>query len=177
MLTHMLRRLALSRPSRRLSAILFALTASAAALVAQPPATITVSGDVPRAVTLTASDLAGLPRTTVSTTSNGIATNYEGVLLGELLTRAGIVLGPGARGGSLSAYVVAIASDGYQAVFSVGELDPAITDGRYLVADKANGEALFGENGAFRLVIPGDKRGARSLRMLSTIKVVQVPRS
>lgn len=164
-------------PLRHRALVLALLLSAPWQLGAQPRPAITVTGDVPRSLTLTASDLAALPRTTVSTTSNGITTNYEGVLLGELLTRAGIVLGPGARGGSLSAYVIAIASDGYQVVFSVGELDPAITDGRYLVADKANGEALFGENGAFRLVIPGDKRGARSLRMLSTVKVVQVPRS
>jgi hypothetical protein len=42
-----------------------------------------------------------------------------------------------------------------------------------LVADKANGKPLFGENGAFRLVSPKDKRGARSVRMLTKIEVVQ----
>jgi hypothetical protein len=56
----------------------------------------------------------------------------------------------------------------------VNELDPDMTDGQFLLADTANGKALFGENGAFRLVVPKDKRGARSVRMLSKIEVVQV---
>jgi hypothetical protein len=43
-----------------------------------------------------------------------------------------------------------------------------------LVADKANGKPLFGENGAFRIVIPRDKPGARSVRMLTKIELVQV---
>jgi hypothetical protein len=42
------------------------------------------------------------------------------------------------------------------------------------LADKANGKALFVENGAFRIVVPRDKRGARSVRMLTKIEVVQV---
>jgi hypothetical protein len=66
------------------------------------------------------------------------------------------------------------AQDGYQVVFSLGEVDPALGDTPILVADKANGKALFGENGAFRIVVPRDKRGARSVRMLTKIEVVQV---
>jgi hypothetical protein len=49
-----------------------------------------------------------------------------------------------------------------------------MTDEQFLLADKADGKALFGENGAFRLVIPTDKRGARSVRMLSKLEIVQV---
>ena len=59
-------------------------------------------------------------------------------------------------------------------VSSIGELDPDMTDSQYLLADTANGKPLFGENGAFRLVIPKDKRGARSVRLLSKIEVVQL---
>lgn len=49
-----------------------------------------------------------------------------------------------------------------------------MTDGQYLLADKANGKPLFGENGSFRLVVPKDRRGARSVRMLTTLTVVQL---
>ena len=73
-------------------------------------------------------------------------------------------------------YVLAAASDGYQVLFSLGELDPEITDGQYLVADAADGKPLFGEMGAFQLVVPGDKRGARSIRMLASVTVVQTKR-
>lgn len=142
----------------------------------QPAPSLAVSGAVAQPLTLTAADLAALPRASVTTTSNGIATKYEGVWVAEVLRKAGLPIGNGLRGASLSMYVLAVASDGYQVLFSLGELDPEITDGRYLVADSADGKPLFGEMGAFRLVVPNDKKGARSLRMLSSLTVVQTKR-
>ncbi len=139
---------------------------------AQAAASIVITGDVATPITLTAADLAAMPRATVTTTSNGIATTYAGVWLPDVLKKAGVPLGPGMRGSTLSGYVMARASDGYQVLFSIGELDPAITDGQFLLADMADGQPLFAENGSFRLVIPQDKRGARSLRMLTTLDVV-----
>src|SRR6185503_5449615 len=96
------------------------------------------------------------------------------VWLSDVLKKAGVPLGADLRGPALAGYVLASASDGYQVVFSLGELDPDMTDGQFLVADKANGKPLFGEDGAFRLVVPKDKRGARSVRMLTKLEVVQL---
>jgi len=115
-----------------------------------------------------------MPRATVTTANNGIATTYEGVWLAEVLKKAGAPLGGGMRGPALSSYVVASASDGYQVVFSLAEVDPDMTDEEFLLADKANGKPLFGENGSFRLVVPKDKRGARSIRMLTSLDVVRL---
>ena len=70
--------------------------------------------------------------------------------------------------------MMAEAQDGYQVIFSIGELDPGMTDTQILLADKANDKPLFGENGAFRLVIPKDKRGARSVRMLTKLEIIQL---
>jgi hypothetical protein len=151
-----------------------ALLASTPLAAQQTPASITVTGAVSQPLTLTAADLANLPRQTVTTTSNGIATTYEGVWVSDVLKKAGVPFGSGMRGSALSTYVVAAASDGYQVVFSAGELDPDVTDGQFLLADKANGKPLFGESGSFRLVIPKDKRGARSIRMLTSLNVVQL---
>ncbi len=141
---------------------------------AQGAATISVTGAVAQPLTLTAEMLAAMPRAKATTSSNGIETVYEGVWLSDILKKAGLPLGNGLRGAALSTYVVASASDGYQVVFSLGELDPDMTDGQFVVADIANGKPLFGEQGAFRLVIPKDKRGARSVRMLTTLNVVQL---
>src|SRR5262249_27490397 len=135
---------------------------------------ITVTGAVSQPLTLTAADLATMPRATVTTNSNGIATTYEGVWVSDVLKKAGVPLGSALRGAALSTYVVALASDGYQVVFSLGELDPDMTEGQYLLADTGNGKPLFAETGAFRLVVPKDKRGARSIRMLTTLNVVQL---
>jgi len=156
---------------------LLCVVAFAAPLAAQEPApSIAVTGAVAKPLTLTAADLASMPRATVTTTSDGMSTIYEGVWVSEVLKKAGVALGSALRGAALSTYVVASATDGYQVVFSLGELDPEMTEGKYLLADKANGRPLFGENGAFRLVIPNDKRGARSIRMLTSLNVVQLRR-
>lgn len=117
-----------------------------------------------------------MPRATVTTTSNGIATTYEGVWLADVLEKAGAPIGA-MRGPALSSYVLASASDGYQVVFSLAELDPHMTDGKFLLADRANGKPLVGEAGSFRLVIPTDKHGARSIRMLTSLSVVQLRKS
>ena len=136
--------------------------------------TVQVTGDVKQALTLSADDLAKMPRATVKTTSGGMETVYEGVWLHEILKKAGVPQGGELRGKALSSYVVAEAQDGYQVVFSLGELDPTFIDNEILLADTANGKPLFGAQGRFRLVVPKDKPGARSIRMLTKINVVQV---
>ena len=148
---------------------------SACVLMAQEPvATLQVTGAVKQPLTLTADDLAKMPRASVKTSSNGMETLYEGVWLHEVLKRAGVPQGEALRGKALAGYVSAEAQDGYQVIFSLGELDPAFIDNEILLADTANGKALFGAQGRFRLVVPKDKPGARSVRMLAKIEVVQV---
>jgi hypothetical protein len=151
----------------------FVLCATALACGQSAPS-IAVTGAVPQPLTLTAADLANMPRASVTTKNNGIETVYEGVWLSDVLKKAGMRLGEALRGAALASYVLASASDGYQVLFSIGELDPDMTDGQFLLADKANGKPLFGETGAFRLVVPKDKRGARSVRLLTTLEVVQL---
>ena len=135
---------------------------------------IQVTGAVKQALTLTADDLAKMPRASVRTTNNGMETVYDGVWLHEVLKAAGVPQGSELRGKALASYVLAEAQDGYQVVFSLGELDPAFIDNQILLADTANGKPLFGAQGRFRLVVPKDKPGARSVRMLTKLEVVQV---
>lgn len=136
--------------------------------------TVQVTGAVKQALSLSAGDLAKMPRVSVRTSSNGMQTVYEGVWLHEVLKKAGVPQGGELRGKALASYVLAEAQDGYQVVFSLGELDPAFIDNEILLADTANGKPLFGAQGRFRLVVPKDKPGARSVRMLTKIEVVQV---
>jgi len=131
-------------------------------LIAQSQATISVAGDVPRPLTLRTEDLAKMPRAKFAA--------YEGVWLHEILTKAGLESGFERPG-----YIVATGSDGYRAVFSLSEADPTVTDTQILVADKADGQALTGRDGTFRLIAPRDIRGVRSVRQLSRIEVVLLP--
>src|SRR4030095_6291260 len=94
----------------------------------QPVPSISVSGSVTTPLTLTAESLAQMPRATATVSSGGIDTQYEGVWLHEILKKAGLPAGEGLRGKMLTTYVLAEAQDGYQVVFSLGELDPMLGD-------------------------------------------------
>jgi hypothetical protein len=136
---------------------------------------LTVRGDLSAPLTLKADDLAALPRETVSVAEqDGTKLNYEGVLLREILKRAGVPLGKELRGKALAGYVLAKARDGYQVVFSLGEIDTAFGNQSIVVADKLDGKPLFAYHGPFRLVCPNDKAGARSVRMLETLEYVRL---
>jgi len=143
-----------------------------AAQESQP--SIQVTGAVKQPLTLTADYLAKMPRSTLRITNNGMEMVYEGVWLYEVLKKAGVPQGSELRGKALAGYVLAEAQDGYQVVFSLGELDPAFIDNEILLADTANGKPLFGAQGRFRLVVPKDRAGARSVRMLTKLDVVQL---
>jgi DMSO/TMAO reductase YedYZ molybdopterin-dependent catalytic subunit len=139
------------------------------------PSELTVRGDLPGPLVLKADDLAKMPRETVSVPDqDGTKVNYEGVPLREILARAGVPLGKDLRGKALASYVLAKAHDGYQVLFSLGELDLAFGNESVIVADKRDGKPLFGYQGPFRLVCPGDKAGARSVRMLETLEIVRL---
>ena len=153
---------------------LLVVVASGLAFGQDAQVSIQITGDVKQPVTLTADDLAKMPRASVRTSSNGMETVYDGVWLHEVLKRAGVPQGSELRGKALASYVLAEAQDGYQVVFSLGELDPAFIDNEILLADTANGKPLFGAQGRFRLVVPKDKPGARSVRMLTKLQVVQL---
>lgn len=139
------------------------------------PATLTVSGDIPAPLTLKAEDLAAMPREKASIPDqDGTKIEYEGVPLREILKRAGAPLGGQLRGKALASYVLAKAHDGYQVVFTLGEIDSQFGNQQIIVADQRDGKPLFGYQGPFRLVCPHDKAGARSVRMLETLEFVKL---
>jgi hypothetical protein len=139
------------------------------------PAILNVKGDLPTPLTVSAEDLTKMPREKASVAEqDGTKVEYEGVLLREILTKAGAPLGKQLRGKALASYVIAKARDGYQVVFALGELDTAFGNEQVLVADKRDGKALFGYQGPFRLVCPNDKAGARSVRMLESLELVRL---
>jgi hypothetical protein len=151
-----------------------ALLAATFLAAQEPQSSIQVTGAVKQPLTLTPDDLGKMPRASVRTKSNGMETVYEGVWLYEVLKKAGVPQGSELRGKALASYVLAEAQDRYQVVFSLAELDPSFIDNEILLADTADGKPLFGAQGRFRLVASKDKPGARSVRMLTKLAVVQV---
>ncbi len=127
------------------------------------------------ALALSMADLAAMPRSHESMRGHdGKDHVYEGVLLTEILKRAGQPMGEDMRGKLLAAYLLAWARDGYRVVFALPEFDPAFTAARALVADRLDGNPLFEQEGPLRLVVPTDKRQARSVRMLQKLEIVIV---
>jgi hypothetical protein len=153
-----------------LRSILFLLVFACAHASAQ----ITVRVNDAPSVTIAAADLAKLPRHTAVLNDHGKQISYEGALLQDVLAHAGIDFGSGMRGKQLSTYVAALASDAYQVVFALAELDPTIADSGIIIADKREGQPLAASEGPLRIIVPHDKRPARSLKMLQEIDVVQL---
>jgi len=138
-------------------------------------ATLTVGGDIPSRLVLKAEDLAKMPRETVTIPEqDGTKVAYEGVLLREILKRAGAPMEKDLRGKALASYVLAKARDGYQVVFTLAEVAPEFANEPIVVADKRDGKPLFGYQGPFRLVCPNDKAGARSVRMLESLEFIRL---
>jgi DMSO/TMAO reductase YedYZ molybdopterin-dependent catalytic subunit len=139
-------------------------------------AKLVIAGDVTNPLTLSKADIAKLPRTSVTVKADGSdeQTTYEGVLLFDILKEAGAPVGKQLMGKALATYVLAEAKDGYQVVYALPEFDPSFTDNKIIVADSVNGKPLFQYQGPFRLVVPGEKKGARSIRMLEKITVVRL---
>ena len=137
-------------------------------------AALIVDGDVAKPLSLTTAEFTALPRTKVEVTSEkGTVNVYEGVLASELLKIAGVPLGQ-MRGGVVASYAIASAADGYQAVFSVAELDPAFTGSKVIAADTVDGKPLPDRQGPLRLVAPHDLIGSRSVRTLRRIQIVRL---
>ena len=129
----------------------------------------------PRLLEITASMLEGLPRVEASSKIHDKPAHYSGVSLQSLLhSRFYAASGERLRGGWMAAVVRATGADGYQVVFSLAELDESFGGLQVLVADQQNGKPLAPEDGPLRLVVPSDKRGARSLRQLVRLEIVEL---
>ena len=135
---------------------------------------LTIGGDLPATLVLTPRPRKNAPRNHVRTRSRRHQVEYEGVLLREILKRAGAPMDKQLRGKALASYVLAKAHDGYEVVFTLGEIAPEFGNAAILVADKRDGKPLFGYQGPLRLVCPNDKAGARSVRMLETLELVKL---
>lgn len=146
------------------------------ACAAQPAAAqvlLTIDRPSGDPIALTAADLAAMPRSTAARDDHGRRIACEGVALTALLARAGLPSGNDVRGPALTTLVVATARDDYRVAFTLGELDPALGNTAALVADRCDGQPLDAQAGPLRLIVPDDRRGARSVRQLHRLTAVE----
>jgi hypothetical protein len=107
-----------------------------------------VAGDLRTPRSFSLDELKAMPRKRVEVKDeDGRTLAYEGVLVAEVLKRAGATLGSDLRGNAVATYVVASAADGYQAVFSLAELDPALTGSEVIVCRHHRRQATFRASG------------------------------
>jgi hypothetical protein len=152
----------------------FALVFVSAALALAQTATFDVQVEGRSAMTFSSDDLAKLPQHAIQVKEHDKSISYTGVLVYDVLAQAGAPTGDKLRGKALSSYVLATAKDGYAVVYALPEFDPQFTDAQPLIATKADGQPLTETQGPYRIVMPQDKKPARSLRMLQRIEVVQL---
>ncbi|HVW95834.1 MAG TPA: molybdopterin-dependent oxidoreductase [Mucilaginibacter sp.] len=150
----------------------FLLNVSLSAAQAQPRALVKITGMITKPLSFTVSDLNKFKQTRVSYKSkDGKSHIYSGVLLAELLQKAGAAMGKALRGGNLNKYVQISASDNYKVVFALAELDNEFTDRLIILATSVDGKSLPAKEGPFRVIVEGEKKPARCIRMVTVIKV------
>jgi DMSO/TMAO reductase YedYZ molybdopterin-dependent catalytic subunit len=158
-------------PRRLLAPFLlaFALTASAAA----SPAELVLDGAVKTPLHVTAADLQGMTPTELDVAFQGehgeTKAHYTGVALWALLDRAGGLADPD-KGAALHHTMTITGRDGYFMVLSTGELHPEFGNKGVILAYLHDGQPNDAKEG-LRLVVPGDKRGGRSVRDVVHIEV------
>ena len=104
------------------------------------------------------SDFNKLKRLTVKANDPGKEATSEGFALVEVLKLTGIEFGATLRGKRLSTFLLVEATDKYQAVFALPELDPVFNYKLVLLADKRDGQSLSEKEGVLRIIVPDEKR-------------------
>jgi hypothetical protein len=154
-----------------LPVVLFALLLQAALAQCQQ---LTVQVEAGKQVLLARADIEAFPHIKVTTGAAGASATFEGVSLQTVLEKAGVEFGQALKGKRLASCLLVEAADGYRVVIALPELDPAFTDKQILLAFLKDGKPLDEKEGPYRIVIPDEKRMARWVRQVTTLKIVAV---
>lgn len=143
-----------------------------------PADAIVLRGDV-KPVTLRIADMQALSPQTETWTHHGKSRQITGIPLLSLLEKAGWTPGPSGKAippkekhSGHRIVIVATGADGYQAVFSAGELAEQST--KALVVWSIDGTELPPDSGPLRLVVLTDHGMSRSLYQLRTLDLLDI---
>lgn len=156
------------------------------ALLDQAQNTITFKGAVKDGQTTFAFNSFGLKarftEATQTVTYNTTTTKtYTGVKLWDMVNDLGLVTtaATNSKNQQLEYYMLATASDGYQALFALGELDPFFGNKQsqlvYEETVAGVSQPLDASDGPFRITSPGDDRGGRYVSMATGLEVAAAP--
>jgi hypothetical protein len=144
---------------------------TAQAQTAVPAAAIELTGGATSPIALTPEVLAGLPQVeqdvTFQTSKGPSSGHYKGVLFWEVL-KANKALDGLQRNGELQKTFLVTAKDDYKIAFSVGEIHPDFGNTPLMIATEVDGKPI---EGGPRIIVPGDKRGARAVQEIVKIEM------
>jgi hypothetical protein len=140
-----------------------------------PPA-LTIEDERGKTHAFFLTDLENMPRQTLKVPmGDGKVATHEGVLLADLMTRSGVPLGKELKGPRVASYVLLKARDGYRVLLALPEVDPATSDKVILLADRRDANPLDEKEGPLRLIIAGEKRPVRWIKMVESMRIHQAP--
>jgi DMSO/TMAO reductase YedYZ molybdopterin-dependent catalytic subunit len=150
------------------------LTVGGAPATSQPEALLKVTGQVSHPLSLSAPALAALPHVTLVTKDrDGKEIRYTGVPIRAILDQAGVPSTKQMRNGAIALALVVEAADGYQAVFSLTEIDAQPADRPVLLADQRDGKPLAPPESPVRLIALQDQRPTRWVRQVTTLRIAK----
>src|SRR5579863_6658258 len=153
------------------AAVVFGLVLQASVSQCQQ---LTVQTGTGKQVVLARADIEVLPHIKVATAAAGASAMFEGVALEAVLEKAGLGFGQTLKGKRLASCLLVEAADDYRVVIALPEIDPAFTDKQFVLAFLKDGKPLDEKEGPYRIVIPDEKRMARWVRQVRTVKIVDV---
>jgi DMSO/TMAO reductase YedYZ molybdopterin-dependent catalytic subunit len=135
-------------------------------------AIVKVSGEVTTPMELKLADFQQFAQTEVTRKDkDGKDHKYSGVLLSAILQKVGVTMGKDLKGENLTKYATVEASDGYQVVFALAELDKDFTDRQIILATQIDGKPLAPTEGPFRIIVQDEKKPARCIKQVTGIKI------
>jgi DMSO/TMAO reductase YedYZ molybdopterin-dependent catalytic subunit len=134
--------------------------------------TVKISGEVTTPFDLKLADMQQFKQTNVVRKDrDGNDHTYTGVILADILQKAGATMGKDLKGENLTKFISVNASDGYQVVFALAELDKDFTDKAIILATTMDGKPLPQGDGPFRIIVQDEKKPARCIKEVTGIKV------
>ena len=137
---------------------------------------LVISGEVTTPLKLTMADLMKLPHKIVRGLDHDRHEyDFEGIDVSRLLSLAGVRFADTLKGTKFaSSLLVVRATDNYQAVFTLAELDPTNSDNQNILAYRQDDKPLGSKDGLLRFIALGDKRHIRWVRQVQSFIVQQI---
>jgi hypothetical protein len=160
--------------TRKMSRIFFMMLLGAACGVvnAADESVLTLTGADGLQVVLSRADFQQLPRTTLEAVDHQQQKHrYTGVEFSQLLEKIEAPSGDSFRGHAVALVLAVDAADGYRAVYSLPECEKGAPR-KIILADECDGKPLQGKAGPYQVIIEGESRHSRFVRMVTSLRIL-----